>query len=84
MIRQAEPVSTMCSFSALAAAGGTEATEGSFAKLGSTKYRVPGRKRQQTFQRKYAQAVSAIERGDTSPEVKPVATLVACSTRTAS
>ena len=45
---------------------------------------VPGRRRAATFQRKYAQAVSAIEGGEILPEVKPVAALVACSTRTAS
>ena len=68
----------------LAAAEGIEGNEGKTAELGSTKYRVPGRKRKQMFQRKYAQAVSAIERREILPEVKPVAALVACSTRTAS
>ena len=62
----------------------TEATEATFTKLSSTKNAVPSRKRKATFQRKYAQAVGAIERGEILPEVKPVAALVACSTRTAS
>jgi len=45
---------------------------------------VPGRERKQTFQRKYAQAVLAIELGEILPEVKPVSAFVACSTRTTS
>ncbi len=83
MIRQARPISAISSFSTLAEAGGIEGVEGKRAELRSTS-RVPGRKRKQTFQRKYAAAVQAIERGDILPEVKPVSAFVACSTRTAS
>ncbi len=80
MIRQARPIS---SFSGLATAEGNEGIEGKNNELHSTN-RVPGRKRKQTFQRKYAAAVQAIERGQILPEVKPVSAFVACSTRTAS
>ena len=45
--------------------------------------RVPGGKRSAQFQRKYAQAVKAIESGVIKAEVKPVSTHVSCSTRTA-
>ena len=74
MIRQALPISRVS-----APKRTPEAVE-----LISTSNRVPGRKRKQTFQRKYAQAVKAIECGEILPEVKPVAAFVACSTRTAS
>jgi len=67
----------------------TEGTEGTLPKLVSTNKpeqpdRVPGGKRSARFQRKYAKAVKAIEGGEIKPEVKPVATHVNCSTRTAS
>lgn len=46
--------------------------------------RVLGGKRSAKFQRKYAKAVKAIEAGVIKPEIKPVASHVSCSTRTAS
>ena len=45
---------------------------------------VPGSKRSAQFQRKCAQALSAIEAGRILPAVKPVCACVNCSPRTAS
>lgn len=78
----AKPGSTIKTESTPASCEGDDGREGVFARELSD--RVPGRKRAATFQRKYANALKAIEHGQITPEVKPIAGHVQCSTRTAS